>query len=391
MPVVGHAFAGLATAMQFGPASVHDRRQPTSIASACWAPAVVVASYFPDIVTQVGGAVGVSHANAYGHSLAVGVVAGAALGGIWSAAAGTPLTRAVVIAIGSILGHDMLDALQAMGWPWSGRLVQGRPFGLSPRIASEAIWSALLFAMFLALRICTGRSIGIDVPPTFTRSSVTRWMPHAIVATERSITLSLSADEFLALLSENVELAEGIFRMLIATRGFGEGHTLVHGTLPPDLKDSAHLGGVDRALLLQSSPLLAHATAAQIWRLSAIAREKTIAAGADAIARGGDPAIIVVLSGGLTVEGHGQSGTATAGDIVGLYETLAGSRFDAAVTAKTEAKILRIDRAGLFELLADHTDLLQGVFSILLRTASAPSPLRRDRSGTVISKTVSTP
>lgn len=205
-------------------------------------------------------------------------------------------------------------------------------------------------------------------------------MPHTVVAAERSITLALSADEFLALLSENVELAEGIFRMLIATRGFGEGHTLIHGTLPPDLKDSAQLGGVDRALLLQSSPLLAHATAAQIWRLSAIAREKTIAAGADAIARGGDPAIIVVLSGALSVEGSGQSGTATAGDIVGLYETLAGSRFDAAVTAKTEAKILRIDRAGLFELLADHTDLLQGVFSILLR-----------RSGRTISNTVSTP
>jgi ATP:ADP antiporter, AAA family len=216
-------------------------------------------------------------------------------------------------------------------------------------------------------------------------------MPHTVAAAERSITLALNADEFLALLSENVELAEGIFRMLIATRGLGEGHTLVHGTLPPDMKDSAHLGGVDRALLLQSSPLLAHATAAQIWRLSAIARENTIAAGADAIARGGDPAIIVVLSGALTVEGNGQSGTATAGDIVGLYETLAGSRFDVSVTAKTEAKILRIDRAGLFELLADHTDLLQGVFSILLRTASGPSPVRRDRSGTVISKTVSTP
>ncbi len=36
-----------------------------------------------------------------------------------------------------------------------------------------------------------------------------------ITAAERSITLSLTADEFLALLSENVELAEGIFRMLI--------------------------------------------------------------------------------------------------------------------------------------------------------------------------------
>ena len=153
MPVVGHAFVGLATAMQFGPASVRDRRQPTPIASAWWAPAVVVASYFPDIVTQVGGAVGVSHANAYGHSLAVGVVAGAALGGIWSAAAGTPLTRAVVIAIGSILGHDVLDVLQAMSWPWSGRPSRAT---FARRNASSHL-VGLLFAMFPAMRIGTGR------------------------------------------------------------------------------------------------------------------------------------------------------------------------------------------------------------------------------------------
>jgi CRP-like cAMP-binding protein len=217
-------------------------------------------------------------------------------------------------------------------------------------------------------------------------------MPALIVAEERSITLSLTADEFLALLSENVELAEGIFRMLIATRNLGAGHTLVHGTLPPDLKSTAHLRPVDRALLLQSSPLLAHATATQVWRLSSIARETTVAANAEAYPKSGDAAILVVLSGELAVEGNGQSGTATAGDVVGLYETLAGTRLDASVTAKTEAKVLRIERHGLFELLADHTDLLQGVFSILLRrSAFANQPLRREESGSAISNTVSIP
>jgi CRP-like cAMP-binding protein len=62
-------------------------------------------------------------------------------------------------------------------------------------------------------------------------------------------------------------------------------------------------------------------------------------------------------------------GTATPGDVIGMYETLAGAKLDAAVTAHGEAHLLRLDRAALFELLADHTDLLQGVFSILLRAA----------------------
>jgi len=220
-------------------------------------------------------------------------------------------------------------------------------------------------------------------------------MQYAITAADRAITLSLTADEFLALLSENVELAEGIFRMLIATRDLGKGHTLMQGTLPPDLKASAHLRSVDRALLLQSSPLLAHATSAQLWRLSQIARDVKIAAGAEALGKGSEAAILVVLSGSLRVEGPDQSGTATAGDVIGMYETLAGSRVDAAVIAANDSNVLRIDRGGLFELLADHTDLLQGIFSILLRSASTSAPATADRSaartGKAISNTVSTP
>jgi ATP:ADP antiporter, AAA family len=206
-------------------------------------------------------------------------------------------------------------------------------------------------------------------------------MPASISASERVITLSLTSDEFLALLSENVELAEGIFRMLIATHKLATGHTLLHGSLPLDMKSSAHLRPIDRALLLQSSPMLANATAAQLWRLSVVSREMTIAAGTEALARGTESAILIVLSGSLKVEGESQSGTAAAGDVIGMYETLAGSAFDARVTAIDDCVVMRIDRGGLFEVLADHTDLLQGVFSILLR----------NNSGRTISNTVSTP
>jgi CRP-like cAMP-binding protein len=53
--------------------------------------------------------------------------------------------------------------------------------------------------------------------------------------------------------------------------------------------------------------------------------------------------------------------------VIGMYETLGGSRFDAKVTTLSPVTALRLERDSLFELLADHTDLLQGVFSILLR------------------------
>ena len=207
-------------------------------------------------------------------------------------------------------------------------------------------------------------------------------MPARMVAADRSITLSLTADEFLALLSENVELAEGIFRMLIATHQLGTGNTLIPGTLPDDMKAAANLRPLDRALVLQSSPLLAHATAAQLWRLSAIAREMKLPAGTSAMSKGTDAAILVVLSGTLSVEGDTQSGIADAGDLIGMYETLAGLPLDATVTATKDSVVLRIDRGGLFDVLADHTDLLQGIFSVLLRSR---------RSGSTISNTVSIP
>ena len=53
--------------------------------------------------------------------------------------------------------------------------------------------------------------------------SKARRCASTITAAEPAITLSLTADEFLALLSENVELAEGIFRMLIESHGLGTG------------------------------------------------------------------------------------------------------------------------------------------------------------------------
>ena len=217
-------------------------------------------------------------------------------------------------------------------------------------------------------------------------------MPAQIIAAERAITLSLTADEFLALLSENVELAEGIFRMLIATHRLGTGHTLTPGTLPNDLKAAANLRPLDRALLLQSSPLLAHATATQLWRLSAIAREIHLKPGAEAIAKGTDAAILVVLSGTLRVAGASQSGTADAGDVIGMYETLAGSPIDATVVSDGDSVVLRIDRGGLFDVLADHTDLLQGIFSVLLRSSPAfATAAAETRPGSTISNTVSTP
>jgi len=198
-------------------------------------------------------------------------------------------------------------------------------------------------------------------------------MGARVTASDRVTTLSMTPDEFLAVLSENVELAEGLFRQFIASRGLASGHTIVRGgpaglkpgdSWPASLPTSGgELRAVDRLLVLESSPLLAHATASQLWSLAQIARPATLAFGVDAIKADAEPAMLFVVSGTLRVDGD----TAGPGDVLGVHETLAGTRLETAVTVIEPAIVLRIERGELFDLLADHTDLLQGLFSKLVR------------------------
>jgi ATP:ADP antiporter, AAA family len=198
-------------------------------------------------------------------------------------------------------------------------------------------------------------------------------MRAAISAASPAITLSLTTEEFLTLLAENVELAEGIFRMLIHQRGPDDTGTVVHGELPAELRGrAANLLPIERVLLLQASPLLAQATAAQLWHLSTMFRPMSFKSGEEVFARGSEPSMLIVLSGSLRVEpSAGQPQTADAGDLIGLYETLTGAPLDATVTALGDGAALRCTRADIFDLLADNTDLLQGIFSGLLRAKAS--------------------
>jgi CRP-like cAMP-binding protein len=70
----------------------------------------------------------------------------------------------------------------------------------------------------------------------------------------------------------------------------------------------------------------------------------------------------------VTLEGKGAPATqAGPGDTFGVFETLGSDRagLKARVTAPGQA--LRIDREELFDLLGEHMELLQGLFSAILR------------------------
>jgi CRP-like cAMP-binding protein len=194
-------------------------------------------------------------------------------------------------------------------------------------------------------------------------------MGATVRAADTAITLLLTTEEFLSLLSENVEIAQGIFRMLIDTTAAAQWRLVLPGKLTRALERKVDTGlqPMDRVLLLQSSPLLARASATQLLALAQIARPVTLAPGSDPVS-GVEPSILVVLSGGIRLEREGQAAeTAGPGDTVGIYETLGGVPPTARAEVLQAGHGLRFIRSELFDLLADNVDLLQGIFSGLLR------------------------
>jgi CRP-like cAMP-binding protein len=188
-------------------------------------------------------------------------------------------------------------------------------------------------------------------------------LDSTMTASSKVITLSMTPDEFLAVLSENVALSEGLFRQCITARGLATGHSIVRGGR--SFAPTGELRAVDRLMVLQSNALLAHATAAQLWSLSQIARPVTQTTGGEILKADAEPALLFIVAGAAGVGGE-QAG---AGDVIGLHETLAGTRLGSAVTSTGPVTALKVDRQELFELLADHTDLLQGLFSKVVRQA----------------------
>lgn len=192
-------------------------------------------------------------------------------------------------------------------------------------------------------------------------------------AVEATITLTMTTEEFLTLVSENVEIAQGIFRMLLDTRCAPSWRSVVRGELSPELARRVADGvqDVDRLLLLQASPLLGRATTPELVRLAGIARVVPLTPGTALFKPGEAAAIYAVVAGRLEVAADGAATTdaVKAGDVVGMYEALGGRDTASTATVAEAGTALRIDRADLFELLADHTPLLQSIFSGLLHAA----------------------
>lgn len=180
-----------------------------------------------------------------------------------------------------------------------------------------------------------------------------------------SIALVMLADDFRGLLSANIELAQGLFRLLVGESG-GESARLEPGGngFVFEQRDKP-LGNVDKVMYLQTLPMLARATGEELYEVATIAREISLDPGQTLAQPGEAPSIVLVLTGGLEIEGQGD---VAPGRFVGVRETLAGVPWSSTLKASAPgAKALQIERDALFDLLGDRMSLLQAIFGAVFR------------------------
>jgi AAA family ATP:ADP antiporter len=192
-----------------------------------------------------------------------------------------------------------------------------------------------------------------------------------------TIGFHISSTAFLTMVSDNVLMAQSLFQLLLADARFGARAGLPSS--PPD--DARMASAVDIASLFRQEPLLAGATAPQLLALAAVATELPVIAGTGLFEADAPPAFYQVLQGQVRIESAGQAPLlVSAGATFGLADTLAGTPSSWRALAATDGRALRIDRERLFEVMADHVDLMQSLFASILALRDKEASPGRDRS-----------
>jgi HEAT repeat protein len=195
-----------------------------------------------------------------------------------------------------------------------------------------------------------------------------RLLGCTITALEPVVCLAFAVGDLLTMLSDNIAMAQGLFRTLLANHATSASDWLtaargVAHTAAPVVP----MNVVDKARLLRQNPLLGRASVEQLLALSAVTREVALSTGAVVPGERDGPAVYHLLAGELRIDYDGAAPLVMGpGRTVFVAETLAGAVPRHRATVTREGHALRLDHDELFDVLADHTDLLQGVFSGIL-------------------------
>lgn len=149
MPVIGHAFVGLATAV----AATPRRSKPGALL--LWPAIIVGIAYLPDIVKQILITVGARDYQFMAHSMPLGVAVAFPLAAGLCGLTGQRFGVALAVCLFLILGHDALDYLNASDrqflWPIFETRMHVARHVLPESLWREAVLFGGLFAAFLVV------------------------------------------------------------------------------------------------------------------------------------------------------------------------------------------------------------------------------------------------
>jgi len=154
MPVLGHAFVGLAVGTWTHPNTqceiLSDRR---TLGIALWTPMVVGLSYLPDILAQLALLLGGKDIRYLTHAVPSAVVMSLALAPLLALVVGVSRSRTFVVVFVCLFLHDLLDLLQTtdrrLWWPLSNRVVGYA----EPLIPTAPMKEAVLFAVLYLIAL----------------------------------------------------------------------------------------------------------------------------------------------------------------------------------------------------------------------------------------------
>ena len=213
-----------------------------------------------------------------------------------------------------------------------------------------------------------------EAPSSLALLEALRGSPVAatVVARESAFCLVLEAAPLLAMLADNIELAQGLFRTVLAEGRPGGSATLLRGrtaTVP-----AAALTPLEKVRRLGACPLFARASAEQLLELAPLAREVPLVRDATLFEAGDEPVIFTLLEGVVRLTGGNleEDLEVGPGDTFGALETLAGVRVTRRAVVTEPGRALRLAREDLLDLLEGRVDLIQGLFAALLSEHATP-------------------
>ncbi len=191
-------------------------------------------------------------------------------------------------------------------------------------------------------------------------------------AIESTVCFRIAADDFMTMVSDNVLVAQSLFALLLAN----DRPRLPFAPPSRVPADQGAPGAAHAARLLRQDPLLSRASATQLLALTAVAPEVPLKSGTVLFDVGTPPAVYQIVQGEVSLEHPGAApAIAPAGATIGVADTLAGTTSGWRATVTRDGSALRLDRDELFSVLADHVDLMQGLFSGVLAMRAAETKM----------------